>query len=93
MVKAEQFYHNDNDRPKRFVMLRRELFVLLFATGFLLSGESFLSAAEDVLPPGDQTPVLRLETGGARSNVNSLAFSPDGRYLYAQWHLLWNSFE
>ncbi len=75
-------------------MLRRELFVLLFATGFLLSGESFLSAAEDVLPPGDQTPVLRLETGGARSNVNSLAFSPDGRHLYAAgWDKLvqvWN---
>ena len=75
-------------------MLRRELLVLFFATGFLFSGESFLSAAEDVLPPGDQTPVLRLETGGARSNVNSLAFSPDGRYLYAAgWDKLvqvWN---
>src|SRR4051812_16790852 len=35
------------------------------------------------LPPGDVSPVLRLDTGGPRSYVSGLAFSPDGATLYA----------
>ena len=38
---------------------------------------------EPILPPGDTSPVLRLETGGPRSYVSGLAFSPDGSSLYA----------
>ena len=38
---------------------------------------------EPVLPPGDTAPLLRLETGGPRSYVSGLAFSPDGSSLYA----------
>jgi len=40
-------------------------------------------AQSAVLPPGDQTPLLRLESGGPRSFVSGLAFSNDGRTLYA----------
>lgn len=36
-----------------------------------------------VLPPGDKEPLLRLEAGGPTSHVNALAFSPDGKTLYA----------
>jgi len=39
--------------------------------------------AEPLLPPGDETPVLRLETGGPRSYISGLAFGPDGQQLYA----------
>ena len=38
---------------------------------------------EPVLPPGDISPVLRLETGGPRSYVSGVTFSPDGSSLYA----------
>src|SRR5437879_2769486 len=34
-------------------------------------------------PPGDNKPLLRLEAGGPTSNVTALAFSPDGKTLYA----------
>ena len=35
------------------------------------------------LPPGDKEPVLRVETGGPSSLITALAFSPDGKTLYA----------
>lgn len=35
------------------------------------------------LPPGDKQPLLRLEAGGPTSIVTALAFSPDGKTLYA----------
>ncbi len=34
-------------------------------------------------PPGDKTPVLRVEPEGATSHVTALAFSADGKTLYA----------
>lgn len=40
-------------------------------------------AAIPILPPGDTAPLLRLETGGPRSYVSGLAFSPDGTTLYS----------
>jgi len=40
-------------------------------------------AADAVMPPGDLTPLLRLETGGPRSYISGLAFSPDGASLYS----------
>jgi len=40
-------------------------------------------ARDDVLPPGDRSPVLRVETHGLISRVNALAFRSDGRTLYA----------
>lgn len=40
-------------------------------------------AADAVMPPGDLTPLLRLETGGPRSYISGLAFSPDGSTLYS----------
>jgi WD40 repeat protein len=39
--------------------------------------------AQDKEAAGDRKPVLRLEAGGPTSNVTALAFSPDGRTLYA----------
>jgi WD40 repeat protein len=47
-----------------------------------------LSAAQALaqvppLPPADKVPLLRLETGGPTSEVTALAFSPDGKTLYA----------
>jgi len=52
------------------------------------------ASAQSVLPPGDKTPHLRLETGGPRSFVSGLAFSRDGKTLYASgWDkavLVWN---
>ena len=36
-----------------------------------------------ILPPGDKEPLLRLEAGGPTSFVTALAFSPDGKQLYA----------
>lgn len=39
-------------------------------------------AGEDVLPPGDRAPVLRVETTGPISGLNALAFSADGKTLY-----------
>ncbi len=40
-------------------------------------------AQAPVLPPGDKEPLLRLEAGGPTSFVTALAFSPDGKQLYA----------
>src|SRR5439155_26954699 len=40
-------------------------------------------AQEPVLPPGEKEPLLRLEAGGPTSYVTALAFSPDGKLLYA----------
>lgn len=37
----------------------------------------------DKVAPGDRRPILRLEAGGPTSNVTALAFSPDGRTLFA----------
>lgn len=75
-------------------LLRPILLTSLLTVALLASFSSMTSAAEDPLPPGDQTPVLRLEAGGPSSNVNSLGFSPDGQYLYAAgWDKLvqvWN---
>jgi WD40 repeat protein len=39
--------------------------------------------AQDKAPPAASRPLLRLEAGGPTSNVTALAFSPDGRTLYA----------
>jgi WD40 repeat protein len=36
-----------------------------------------------ILPVGDEEPLLRLEPGGPSAFVTSLAFSPDGKTLYA----------
>src|SRR5262245_59495209 len=40
-------------------------------------------APAQVVPPGDAAPVLRLEAGGPTAYVTALAFSPDGKRLYA----------
>lgn len=39
--------------------------------------------AEPTIAPGEREPVLRVEAGGPTSLVRALAFSPDGRTLYA----------
>src|SRR2546421_164786 len=49
----------------------------------LLIGWTAATAQESVLPGGEQAPVLRLETSGPTAQVTALAFSPDGRKLYA----------
>lgn len=41
------------------------------------------AANAPVLPPGEKAPVLKIEAGGPTSFVTALAFSPDGRTLYA----------
>jgi WD40 repeat protein len=48
----------------------------------LLVGSAALAQGSAV-PPGDKTPLLRLEAGGPTAFVTALAFSPDGRDLYA----------
>src|SRR5262249_41174010 len=40
-------------------------------------------AQDPKVAPGDKRPILRLEAGGPTSNVTALAFSPDGRTLFA----------
>src|SRR5947199_3368605 len=42
-----------------------------------------LRAQAPVIPPGDAEPILRLEAGGPTAYVTALAFSPDGKRLYA----------
>lgn len=59
------------------------LLILLTSLSIAGSWPGSVHADEAVLPPGDTAPVLRLETGGPRSYVSGLAFSPDGRQLYA----------
>lgn len=59
------------------------LLILLAALSIAGSWPGAIHADEAVLPPGDTAPVLRLETGGPRSYVSGLAFSPDGQQLYA----------
>ncbi len=44
---------------------------------------SVASSGDPILPPGDPTPLLRLETGGPRSYVSGLAFAPNGSRLYS----------
>src|SRR2546423_124657 len=56
-----------------------KLLTLLFIA---LSG-AVSRAQEPVLPPGEKEPLLRLEAGGPTSYVTALAFSPDGKLLYA----------
>ena len=55
----------------------------LLGWSFLLLAGAGTPAQEPVLPPGDKEPVLRLEAGGPTSYVTALAFSPDGKTLYA----------
>lgn len=55
----------------------------LIVFGLLLSTAPVLAQPVPVVPPGDKEPILRLEAGGPTSFVTSLAFSPDGRTLYA----------
>jgi WD40 repeat protein len=51
-----------------------------------LVGALFLAAARAQGPafvPGEKEPLLRLEGGGPTAHVTALAFSPDGKTLYA----------
>ena len=59
----------------------RYTYLWLAAVGLVL----FLSRgqAQPLVPPGDREPILRLEAGGPTASVTALAFSPDGRTLYA----------
>jgi WD40 repeat protein len=41
------------------------------------------AAEETALPPYHKEPILRVEAGGSTAFVTSLAFSPDGKKLYA----------
>jgi WD40 repeat protein len=52
------------------------------AAVLLLAGGTARGQGPDV-PPGDKAPLLRLEAGGPTAFVTALAFSPDGRELYA----------
>lgn len=55
-------------------------------TAALLAGLPFVAHAEDgpaAKPPDDSEPVLRLEANGPTAYITALAFSPDGRTLYA----------
>ena len=45
-----------------------------------------IPAAEVEQLPSDKEPVLRVDSGGPAAFVTSLAFSPDGKTLYA-WRL------
>ena len=60
-------------------MLSRGLLLLCWFFGLT---QTALAQADDV-PPGDENPVLRVKSGGPTSLVTSLAFSPDGKTLYA----------
>jgi WD40 repeat protein len=49
----------------------------------LLTGWAALAADAPPLPPGDKEPLLRVEAGGPTSYVTALAFTADGKTLYA----------
>jgi WD40 repeat protein len=49
---------------------------------FFLSGMPAF-AQDAPLPPGEKEPILRVDGGGPTSFVTALAFSPDGKALYA----------
>src|SRR5438128_6899855 len=49
----------------------------------LLALLSAAIAPAQVVAPGDKAPILRLEAGGPTAYVTALAFSPDGKRLYA----------
>ncbi|MBI1918389.1 MAG: hypothetical protein HYS12_27170 [Planctomycetes bacterium] len=53
------------------------------AVASLLAVFSAAGATAQVVPPGDKAPILRLEAGGPTAYVTALAFSPDGKRLYA----------
>src|SRR5881394_3817587 len=55
----------------------------LLGWSFLLLASAGTPAQAPAIPPGDKEPVLRLEAGGPTSFVTALAFSPDGKTLYA----------
>ena len=57
------------------------ILIIAFSAGDFLAAQ--VLAADPVLPPGDATPLLRLETNGPRNYIAGLAFSPDGKHLYA----------
>src|SRR5436190_8187535 len=67
----------------------------LWFSAVLIAGSLWGAAyADEALPPGDNVPLLRLETGGPRSYVSGLGFSRDGKTLYSSgWDkavLAWN---
>jgi len=51
--------------------------------GLLLLTRGTIYAQQAIIPPGEKEPFLRLEAEGPTSFVTSLAFSPDGKKLYA----------
>ena len=54
----------------------------LLATALIFGLELPAAAADNAdVPPGDKTPLLRLEAGGPTAFVTALAFSPDGREI------------
>src|SRR6059058_5512038 len=53
------------------------------AVASLLALLSAAAAPAQLNAPGDKAPVLRLEAGGPTAYVTALAFSPDGKRLYA----------
>jgi WD40 repeat protein len=55
----------------------------MVATTLLLSATNLTRAAKPDLPPGQKDPVLRVEGLGPNSSVMAMAFSPDGKKLYA----------
>lgn len=59
------------------------ILIAIIATQFHGAWSVRSFADEPLLPPGDTSPLLRLETSGPRNYVSGLAFSPDGRQLYA----------
>lgn len=56
---------------------------LALTLNWLVLTQKSLFCQETILPPGETSPVLRLETGGPRSYISGVAFSPDGQHLYA----------
>jgi WD40 repeat protein len=65
---------------KAFVMMRHSL---LLASAFILAIGLPARSEGPAEGPRPKQPVLRVEAGGPTAFVTSLAFSPDGRTLYA----------